>query len=824
MSKILDFVADNKFNFIATNTYINKTTNKKAYDGLFYEWDKLTFDELNEFYNSNDRYKKQLQLSNGKSYVRKSKTDNQLLIRINDNYLIFDTDTEQEYIKLVKYLRDNDLYQESAITKSFNGITQYYKRHFWFKVEDKERFKDIRTKTGENSLDIFYNPKQSIGEWINSTLDNIPVLNFRNYTTIHGLFYDPLFNNQELDKISISSDTDDDIPDYPLEQKKPIKKTPKTAKKQVENTKNSKEITEIYKLLEGLNKKRWDNYHDWLIIRFVFLNENLDLEIFEEFSRKSKSYNEAKNKEIYKNLKPQKGYTLATLYYWLKMDNKELFNELQKERKDFWKMIEDLNHFNLAKLYYSIQYSKYVRSDKTHWYEYNNYNVLEHKGEKPPTSLLNDISSRLQDYIIEQRNLVLPDDKDYNLKMKHIKLAWTKCGSSPFTKCIIDYLQHLYTVDRLDDLIDANANLLSFDNMVYDYKNKIFRDIEPTDYITKTTKFNLKLKYDNDNEKHNKIKKSLRDQIQKKILEPIFKDVDNKDYWLYTTAKSLFGNSDEVFFIHYGLGRNGKGLLSNILTKILGNYMYSADSTFLTSITKTNAPNSTLANCKGARYILVSEPDDGTNSANFNVEFIKKLTGNDIITCRDLNKSNISYKPQFTPHIQCNKIPTLNKIDDGIKLRMNIIEYPFKFVENPDPKKPNEKQLDKTLKSIDDANFYNEFMLLLIEYANKINIKKPKNIEELTNNYFEENDLTKEWIKTNYIVHDKEDKEYRNKNYKIKVSNLHELFIADKTTQKITLAQFKASMLYNGFEIHIERGYKFFYGLEPKVEDLEDEL
>ena len=80
---------------------------------------------------------------------------------------------------------------------------------------------------------------------------------------------------------------------------------------------------------------------------------------------------------------------------------------------------------------------------------------------------------------------------------------------------------------------------------------------------------------------------------------------------------------------------------------------------------------------------------------------------------------------------------------------MNIIEYPFKFVENPDPKKPNEKQLDKTLKSIDDDNFYNEFMLLLIEYANKTNIKKPKNIEELTNNYFEENDLTKEWIKTN---------------------------------------------------------------------------
>ena len=122
--------------------------------------------------------------------------------------------------------------------------------------------------------------------------------------------------------------------------------------------------------------------------------------------------------------------------------------------------------------------------------------------------------------------------------------------------------------------------------------------------------------------------------------------------------------------------------------------MYCADNTFLTSVFKSGQANPTLAKCMGIRYLLVSEPsgkqsfpkatftkksedffvnepDDGSDDVKFNVDFIKMLTGGDIITTRDLFKSNVSYKPQFTPFVQCNNKPKLGGISYSKTMFLN---------------------------------------------------------------------------------------------------------------------------------------------------------
>ena len=63
----------------------------------------------------------------------------------------------------------------------------------------------------------------------------------------------------------------------------------------------------------------------------------------------------------------------------------------------------------IAEYYHSSEPNKYVRSEKTGWYEYNKYNVLVPKGMKEPDSLLNNLSKKLQDvFIVERNKLVQP--------------------------------------------------------------------------------------------------------------------------------------------------------------------------------------------------------------------------------------------------------------------------------------------------------------------------------------------------------------------------------------------------------------------------------
>jgi hypothetical protein len=57
----------------------------------------------------------------------------------------------------------------------------------------------------------------------------------------------------------------------------------------------------------------------------------------------------------------------------------------------------------------------------------------------------------------------------------------------------------------------------------------------------------------------------------------------------------------------------------------------------------------------------------------------------------------------------------LGKIDDGIKRRLKIINYPLKFVDKPS--KSNERSIDYSLKDKLTNDLYKQFILILIEKA-----------------------------------------------------------------------------------------------------------
>jgi P4 family phage/plasmid primase-like protien len=477
-----------------------------------------------------------------------------------------------------------------------------------------------------------------------------------------------------------------------------------------------------------------------------------------------------------------------------------------------------MNHSDLAKLCYSISCNKYVRSDKSGWYEYNNFNVLQIRNSVP-SSLLNDLTNKLQEYIIEQRNLLIPTQEHYNEKMKIVKKSYILLGNATYIKGVIEYLKDLYLVDNLDDLLDANVGLLAFSNCVYDIKLKKFRMISPEDYITITTKYKAPVIFD----KNNNISYSKSDTIRNdinKVFYSIFENDEMVEYYKIITGLSLFTTKLQSLFIHQGSGGNGKGILSTILRNCLGSYFLTAENTFLTSSFKAGTPNPTLANSKGVKYLYISEPDDGKDS-KFNIDFIKSMTGGDPLTARGLYKDNVTFIPQFCANVQCNNKPELGKLDRGILRRVKIIPYLLSFVDNPKAK--NERQKNYNLvDEITKEEFRNEFILMLIEkaqeYYNKDYAKDiimPDIVKNETDNYFDDNNPLIDWI---------ERRIKKTIGKREKTTAIHKAYNDDDIEKHLNSKDMLAYMKYNGFEIIKSSGVQYYTNCELIQNIFDDEV
>jgi len=694
--------------------------------------------------------------------------DTHFLIKCNNNFIVFDTDTRAEYGKLISILKELSLIKYVSSTKSTRGDEYSYKRHFWFSVEADE-FKDMK-KHYFDKLEVFIGSNCNIVERRESSLDHIKTLSYEDYLIIKQEF------EMEIVKQEIKTSTPD-----------------------LEITEENKKLIS---LLDGLKADRWINFESWIRLYWVFVNEKLDLNIFNSYSKKhSTNYDQEANNKILSNARMCEGFKMATIYHYLKEDNDKLYKSVQKDRTDFWDMFETLkSHSDPAKFYYSLNPNKYILSPSLGWLEYGNNNVLKIRGDKPPVSMLNHITKTFQDQLLEQRNFTLPTsntDIEYKNKMKIFNNAYNKVGTASYIEGIIKYLAGLYINDKIDELLDSNKDLIAFDNMLYDNKIKEFRPIKPTDYITKTTRYSINIVSN----------KPLRETLIK-LIKTMFDNDDIYNYHLKTISLSLFGNRTENFIINSGKGRNGKGVCSAFIENSFGDYFYSGESTFLTTVYKADRPNSTLYNLRGVRYFLTTEPE-ADNETKFNIGLIKKITGNDTITTRDLNKSNISYKPQFTPFLQCNTKPKIDTIDDAIRNRFRIINFPFAFVNNPT--KPNEKQNNDKLKELMTSDMYNEFMLLLLDINKNQDLVIPKAVLAEVDEYLNTNNFIKTWIDGKFdITTDKADC-FRSK-------ELLQEYNQSGDYPVLNNVKFGELMKMNNIQMKTVKGYKYYYGLKLKEE------
>ena len=138
---------------------------------------------------------------------------------------------------------------------------------------------------------------------------------------------------------------------------------------------------------------------------------------------------------------------------------------------------------------------------------------------------------------------------------------------------------------------------------------------------------------------------------------------------------SMFGStSEQAMCYFYGLGANGKSVLSDLMARIIGEYAATARIESLTGGERRGGGDATpdLMSLVGARMVRASEPDEGVR---WNEGFIKEITGGEPMKVRALHSDFIDFNPEFKLTLSGNHEPDIRGTDDGIWRRLHIVPF-----------------------------------------------------------------------------------------------------------------------------------------------------
>jgi putative DNA primase/helicase len=138
---------------------------------------------------------------------------------------------------------------------------------------------------------------------------------------------------------------------------------------------------------------------------------------------------------------------------------------------------------------------------------------------------------------------------------------------------------------------------------------------------------------------------------------------------------SLTGSTrEQVMFLMYGSGSNGKSTFAEEMATVMGDYGKSIDSSLL--MAQGTAQNTSiqfsLAELIGARYLVTKETDEGQKLAEGTV---KSLTGSDQINAQQKFGRPFQFMPEFKLWMMTNNLPIIRGTDFGIWRR--IFLFPF---------------------------------------------------------------------------------------------------------------------------------------------------
>lgn len=262
---------------------------------------------------------------------------------------------------------------------------------------------------------------------------------------------------------------------------------------------------------------------------------------------------------------------------------------------------------------------------------------------------------------------------------------------------------------------DRDKWLLGVANGVVDLRTGEFREARKKDYITLSTG----VEYD---------PRATCPRFNEFLSEVFNSDKGLIDYIQRAVGYSLTGFVQEhCLFLCYGTGRNGKSVLLNTISAVLGDY--AAGTPFSTFEMNYATSTNDLAALRGKRFVSARETQE---ARRLNEARVKAVTGGDPITSRFLYAEFFTYYPQFKVWLAVNHKPIIRDTSEGMWSRVRLIPFTVSFWGRED--KTLDEKLNQELSGI--LNWAIEGCL---KWQN-MGLAEPKPVVEATEEYRAESD------------------------------------------------------------------------------------
>jgi phage/plasmid-associated DNA primase len=515
------------------------------------------------------------------------------------------------------------------------------------------------------------------------------------------------------------------------------------------------------------------DYTEWIKMTIAYKKCGGDYNKYKLWNMKSPHYDEiglSKLWNTYTEHNIEVGY--GTIKYYANLHNPKKYENMKKIIKLTFECASSTTEKDIADLYISLNRDNlYAYGDI--FYLFTNGKWVQSTSQDIDLLRFN-VNKILRDYLINLTNAVCTylttideDDPTYEVCKKYSnqllqtttivnKTQWinnivreVRCNlknEQIFNKDIFDKQHHIFAFNNT--LFDLNTNeQLEFNKEYYITLSSGKDYIEPTDTEMKT----------------------IHD-----IFVSILPDEEVRKCYLSILRNGLSGNRVEKIIIANGSGRNGKGLINEMMEYLLGeDYFYKVPVDLLTKDINMMGVNPQLANMKNKRFVLASEPAEGRS---LKINTCKEITGCGTLNARGLYQTKSLITLLLTLVIEANSKPLLEgTMDDAVIERMIDILFPNSFTTDED-KIDNIKyfRANKLFKTYAFKNtHYSAFFKYILENAPK-DLYEPDVVRQRSKEYVMDNDDLYMWMDDNYtFTNDNDDiikvkdifKEYKNSSY-----------------------------------------------------------
>lgn len=423
----------------------------------------------------------------------------------------------------------------------------------------------------------------------------------------------------------------------------------------------------------------------------------------------------------------ENGVTKRSIIYWAKNDAREEYDNVRKNSIDYYldMTIDTATEFDFAVVLYQMFSDKYVcatleGSSNSGWYVFNNHRWELDKGHTLRLAISRDMYNLYIDKVTSISTIIAsatdPADPKIEYLKKRVKRLIeisSKLKKTSDKNNIIRECQELFYDKDFLVKIDSNPYLLGCNNGIIDFKNKVFREGRPEDYVSKNTRVPYLENLDD--------YKDIQEEIQK-CMEQFFPIEDLCRYmWDHASSTLIGANLNQTFNIYKGAGSNGKSKFTDLMSKTLGEYKGTVPLALITEKRGIiGGTSSEVMQLKGIRYAVMQELSKGQK---LNEGPMKELTSGDPLQGRSLYCESEVFIPQFTLAVCTNVDFDIYTNDDGTWRRIRRVPYLSKFVDAGYIKQKDDKYIFPKDKFLDEKFqlWAPVFLTMLIQRAFETN-------------------------------------------------------------------------------------------------------